>query len=424
MQTGSGEKNGVFYGWVIVFVSTLALAVSNGLTTLGIAVFSKPIREEFVGSGVVPQNEAESMIAAAGYLTFLLAGFFSPVTGFLIKRFSLKLLMIAGCVILGAALLLHSQATTPTMVYVSRILMGASLGFVGVMPNVVLVSHWFRRLRGTALGIVLTGTSIGGFLVPLIATPLLLNYGWRNAMIAVSLLVWVVLLPAIVFLVKTFPVEKGQFPDGDVATADQTVVDAKDLPGLTLGKALQTPVFWIFALCAAAVFYSIFMTTQQFVLYLQTPRIGVSALTASYYLSALFAVSVAGKFFFGWLSDRFPPQRVMLLCCTVMFLATFVLLGLNSYNAVIFIVVFGLGYGGTFVLLQLMVAEFFGQKEYGKILGVIVMIETIGAAIGGRVTGYLADQDGGDYTRAFYGVIISTGFALALTLILNRKRKY
>lgn len=424
MDKRTGDKNGFFYGWTIVFVATLALAVSNGLTTLGIAVFSKPIREEFVGNGTVPTGEAESMIAAAGYLTFLLAGFFSPVTGFLIKRFSLKLLMIAGCVILGAALLLHSQATTPTMVYVSRILMGASLGFVGVMPNVVLITNWFRRRRGTALGIVLTGTSIGGFLVPLIATPLLINYGWRNAMMAVSLLVWVVLLPAIIFLVKNFPADSGQFVDGDTAPDEHTQVNPKDLPGLSLGKALRTPVFWTFALCAAAVFYSIFMTTQQFVLYLQTPRIGVSPMTAGYLLSLLFAVSVAGKFFFGWLSDRFPPQRVMLLCCTVMFLATFVLLGLNTYNAIIFIVVFGLGYGGTFVLLQLMVAEFFGQKEYGKILGVIVMIETIGAAIGGRVTGYLADQDGGDYTRAFYGVMISTGFALVLTLILNRKRKY
>jgi MFS family permease len=191
-----------------------------------------------------------------------------------------------------------------------------------------------------------------------------------------------------------------------------------------LRRAIGSPAFWVFALCAMAIFYPIFVTTQQFILYLQTPRIGITPLLAGYLLSTLFAVSVAGKFFFGWLSDLFRPQRVMLLCCAVMFLSTFILFGLNAGNAIFFIVLFGFGYGGTFVLLQLLVLEFFGQREYGKILGVIVMIETIGAAIGGKVTGYLADADGGDYTRAFYGVIISTGFALALVFILNRKRMY
>jgi MFS family permease len=421
MGTHQREKTGPFYGWTIVFVATLALAVSNGLTTLGIAVFSRSIREEFVAGGIVPQSEAESMIAAAGYLTFLLAGFFSPVTGFLIKRFSLRSLMVTGCVILGSALLLHSQATSTAMVYLARILMGVSLGFVGVLPNVVLVSNWFHRLRGTALGITVTGTSIGGFAIPLIATPLLINYGWRSAMMLVSLLVWIVLLPLVVLLVKNKPEDIGSLPDGASEIPEQAETD---LPGVRLAHALTTPAFWILALCSMAVFYSIFVTSQQFILYLQTPRIGVTQLIAGYFLSTLFAVSVAGKFFFGWLSDRFPPQRVMLLCCAVMFLSTFILFALNAGNAIFFIILFGLGYGGTFVLLQLLVAEFFGRREYGKILGVIVMIETVGAAIGGKITGYLADADGGDYTRAFYGVIISTGLALFLVAILNRKRFY
>jgi sugar phosphate permease len=431
METRGEEKKGIFYGWVIVLVATLALAVSNGLTTLGIAVFSRSVREEFVAGGVVPLNGAESMIATAGFLTFLLAGFFSPVTGYLIKRFSLRLLMIAGCLVLGGALLLHSQAQTPSVVYIARILMGASLGFVGVMPQVVLVSNWFRHRRGTSLGIVLTGTSLGGFAVPLIATPLLINYGWRTAMMLMSLLVWLVLLPAIIFLVKNRPQEMGQYPDGDLPADDapndddgSDIGDGETGSGFTLGRALATPVFWVFALCAAALFYTIFVVTQQFILYLQTPKIGFSPSAAGYFLSILSAVSMGGKFLFGWLSDRWPPPRVMLVCCAVMFASTFIFLNLNAGNAIFFILIFGIGYGGTFVLLQLLVAEFFGRREYGKILGVIVMIETIGAAIGGKITGYLADADGGDYTRAFYGVIISTGFALALTLILNRKRFY
>src|SRR5204863_9074604 len=141
-----------------------------------------------------------------------------------------KPLMLVGCVLLGGGLVLHSQAATAEMVYLARFLMGASLGFIGVAPCVVLVSNWFDTGRGTALGIVLTGTSLGGFLIPLFAAPMIANYGWRNAMLAVSALIWLVLLPAIMFLVRERP--GTQLPD--VASAVATETD-----GLTLSEAIR-----------------------------------------------------------------------------------------------------------------------------------------------------------------------------------------
>ena len=131
------------------------------------------------------------------------------------------------------------------------------------------------------------------------------------------------------------------------------------------------------------------------------------------------ALSIGGKFLFGFLSDRFSPTRVMLFCCALMFAATLVLFGLSAGTVLYFLVPFGLGYGGTFVLLQRLVADYFGTRDYSKILGAITVIETIGAAIGGAITGYVADLNGGDYGRAFYGVIIATGAALVLTFALN-----
>src|SRR4029079_19282302 len=131
---------------------------------------------------------------------------------------------------------------------------------------VVLVSRWFDERRGTALGIVLTGTSLGGFLIPLIAAPLIARCGWRTAMVSVSLLVWLVLLPCIVLFVNE--------PENRSNGAHGTYSEAT---GLLLRQALRTPLFWAFALCAALVFYPIFVTSQQFILYLQSPKIGISA---------------------------------------------------------------------------------------------------------------------------------------------------
>jgi MFS family permease len=401
-------KSRYFYGWVIVAVSTLALIVSNGLAIGGLPPFYKPLRDEFVAIGAVDSSFAESFIANCANITFLMSGVFSLLGGWLITRYRLKPLMLIGCVLLGGGLIIHSQAGSQSMVYLARFLMGASLGFIGVAPNVVLVSNWFQVGRGTALGIVLTGTSLGGTLIPLIAAPLITAYGWRNALLAISALVWVVLLPAIVFLVKERRVEVN-------VTGKITPID-----GMTLNEAIRTPLFWVFGLCAALVFYPIFVTSQQFILYLQSPKIGVSAGMAAFAQSALFAVSIGGKFLGGFFSDRFTAVRVMVFCAMVMFAASLVLLSLDAGNALLFLLPFALGYGGTFVLLQRLTADFFGRREVGKILGMITLIEVIGAAIGGRITGYLADQAGGDYTTAFYGVTIAAGFAFVATVVIFR----
>ncbi len=407
------SRPGISYGWVIVAVATFALVVSNGLSIGGLPPFYKPIREEFIAIGAVDGGNAESFIATSANITFLISGVFSLVGGWLITRYRLRRLMLAGCGLLGGGLILHSQATTVETVYLARFLMGASLGFVGVAPCVVLVSSWFETGRGTALGIVLTGTSVGGFVIPLVAAPLIANYGWRTAMLAVSSLVWLVLLPAIMFFVREAENRTHTTHESDVSHKTETQVD-----GLTLAQAVKTPLFWVFGLCAALVFYPIFVTSQQFILYLQTPKIGVSAETAAVAQSALFAVSIGGKFLAGALSDKFRVMRVIVACAGLMFAASLVLLGLTAANSLFFLLPFALGYGGTFVLLQRLAADFFGRRDIGKLLGTVTLIEVTGAAIGGRITGYLADQNGGDYTYAFYGVTIAASLAFLATLAI------
>jgi MFS family permease len=402
------------YGWVILAVATFALVVSNGIAIGGLPPFYKAIREEFVASGAVDAARAESFIAVGANITFLMAGVFSLIGGWLLTFIRLKTLMLIGCVLLGGGLLVHAGAQSIEAVYLARLLMGASLGFVGVAPAVVLVSQWFREKRGTAIGILLTGTSIGGVLIPLIAAPLIAAYGWRLAMVGISSLVWLVLLPAVLFLVRE---NREIIPVGvDVVAAEQT-----------FGQTLKMPLFWVFGLCAALVFYPIFVTSQQFILYLQSPKIGLSLQTAAFAQSALFAVSIGGKFLAGFLSDKVRPVLVMVLCAFVMFAATLVLFGLTASTALLFLLPFAFGYGGTFVLLQRLATEFFGRSEIGKVLGALTLIEAIGAAVGGRITGYLADQAGGDYTYAFYGVAIAAGLAFLTTLVIfalsqNRER--
>lgn len=425
-------QNRFFYGWIIVAIATLALLVSNGLSIGGIPVFSEWIRNDLLASGAIKPENAQTVVANFGVFTFLVAGFSAPFAGYFIQKFPLKHLMLVGCLILGAALIIHSQATTVGVIYLTRVMFGIALGFVGVLANTVLVSNWFVRLRGTALGITLCGTSFGGVIIPLMATPLIKNYGWRTAMICVSLLIWLILIPAIIFLVKQKPQDIGLLPDGDREEEEKgrrgeeeqnfdkdQKSKTKDLPGMTLFEAMRTPIFWVFALCAMLIFYPLFVTTQQLILYLRTDKIGMEPAAAASMISILSGLSIGGKFLFGFLSDKISPTRVIFICCLVMFAGTLFFLDLTAANVLFFVLPFGLGYGGTFVLLQRLIADYFGAKDYPKILGVVTVIETIGAAIGGRITGAVADANGGDYTQAFYLLIIATGAALLLTVVLN-----
>ena len=191
------------------------------------------------------------------------------------------------------------------------------------------------------------------------------------------------------------------------------------LSGYTFGEALKSPVFWVLGLCAALIFYPIFTISQQFNLYLQN-TVGVSKETASIAQSILFVTSVGGKFFFGWLCDRFPTRMVIMICCGVMFLSTLMLLGFLTPGTIfVFLIPFGLGYGGTFVLIQLLTVESFGLKDIGKILGAITLIETFGGFLGSVITGRLASANNGDYTLAFYGVTVAAGLAFLSTFLVN-----
>jgi sugar phosphate permease len=404
-----------FYGWLIVAVSTLAMLVTNGLAVGGLPVFFKPLLTDL---GITDR----AVIGTATAFTFLIAGGIAPVVGHLIGRFNLRALMTAGCVLLGTGLFVYARAAGTGQIYAAHVLLGLGLCFAGLLTNTVLVSNWFRRKRGVAMGIVITGTSLGAMLIPQLARPLIEKYDWRFAMLAVSGLVWFILLPAIWLVVRVHPRELGLEPDGTAADApveSQPNVAPAQLPGLTLGEALRTPLFYVFSLCAAMLFYAILAVVQQLNLYLQSPRIGMSLSAAANIQSTMGAASIAGKLIFGWLSDRFPKVRVNMVCCGTLCLAGALLLSLTPASAFPFALAFGFGYGGAFVLVQLMVAECFGLRELGRILGVITIVETIGGALGNYLTGRLA-QAAGDYSAGFVAVFGATLIAFLAALLLLR----
>src|SRR3954470_21101920 len=100
------------YPWMIVAIATLALIVSNGLSIGGLPPFYKPMREEFVALGAIDPTHAESFIAYAANITFIMSGVSSLIGGWLLTQYRIKPVMLIGCVLLGAGVIVQYQAVS------------------------------------------------------------------------------------------------------------------------------------------------------------------------------------------------------------------------------------------------------------------------------------------------------------------------
>ena len=398
----------VIYPLVVIATATVALIVSNGLAIGGLSVFFKSVQTDLVASGSVPADSIQSSFSVGPALTIMLAGLLAPLGGFLIGAIGLKRVMLIGCALLGGGLFLYSRSGGIYEVYAAHALLGISLCFIGVVPCSSFVSKWFDKNRGLALGIALTGTNLGAMLVPMIAVPLIAQYQWRDGMLYSSGLVWLVLLPLVLLFVR----------EPSVGT-EAKHSEGSEVTGATFFEAIKTVRFWLLALCAALLFYSIFAVLQQFGLFMQSERLSYDLVGVRNFLFTLSLWTIIGKFAFGFVSDRISALVVFVVSVALMFASTLMLWDVTQETTWRFGALFGMSYGAAFVMLQMIVADLFGKREYPRILGALHFVQTIGGAVGLLVTGYVADLNQGDFAPAFRILILVMGLALLLAVSLK-----
>jgi MFS family permease len=403
-------SNPTAFAFVIALVALLMLVVSNGLAIGGIPVFFKPIQDSLIESGAVSSSDIQSAFAIGPMITIMLAGLVAPISGILIGRIGFKSVLTIGCLLLGVGLAVYSTADSLALVYLSHAFLGLALCFIGVVPASSLVSAWFAKGRSAVLGIVLTGTNFGAILVPLMATPLIVARDWRFSMQMVSLLVWFLLLPLVIFVVRS---------KGTSEIERQEVEE-----GATLTQALSDMRFWFLALAAAAIFYCIFAVLQQFNLFMRSERFGLGPEAVRDFQVTLAVATIAGKFALGFLADYLGSIRTAVFGALLMLASTSMLWFINIDLIETFAIAFGFSYGGTFVILQIIARDLFGKRYFPRILGSVHFIQTLGGAAGLYITGYLADLYSGDFTTAFkvLAPIMLGAFLLLSILFLSDKR--
>ncbi len=324
----------LYYGWVIAFCAMVALWVTNGLIIPGITAFDPSLLEEF--------GLSRGTLKFRDLITFALAGLLGPLAGALADRYGVRRFMIFGAALLAVCLVLYGRISSAAHMYAIHALFAVVLATCGLIVAIMLVSNWFVAKRGTAIGITLVGTSLGGMFFPRFATGLIAEHGWREAFMLEALFP-VGLVAVVALLVRNQPSDKDLEPYGGLATPS----DGGKIEGLDFWPALKTPTFWALAFAAMTTFFSILGFQANLFLHL-TVDMKLSPEHGAHGLTLLFGLALVGKFVFGFLADHLHQKRVFLGNIAVMLAGAVLLATMDPGLLWAAIELFRLGWGGLY----------------------------------------------------------------------------
>ena len=397
------QRTKVFYGWYVALVAMLTLLVSNGMTITGITIFDPAILKEFGWS--------RGDLKFRDLLQLGLSGLMAPFVGILADRMSIKKLMMCGLALLSACVIAYSQMTSLTQLYLINVGTALVLALCGLVLNVLIVSRWFVQKRGTALGLTLVGTSLGGVIFPRLGAGLLQTHTWREAMLLeASIPLGMLVILALVS--RDSPADMSLRALGSEESSDFQVA----ITGMAYGDAIRTRTFWILTFCAMTTFYCILAAQAHLVLHLTA--MGWPLTKAAGGVGILFTMGLVGKFLIGYLADKVERRRVFLSNISVMLVGALCLASMQEALLWPFILVFGLGWGGLYTMLQLTCMDSFGTRAGGKILGTITVLDALGGGMGIWLTGVLFDRSK-NYGTAFALIAALVFLALLAALALQ-----
>ncbi|MFC2034277.1 MFS transporter, partial [Chloroflexota bacterium] len=297
------KRKKIFYGWWMVIASGL-LVFLDGSMHYGFTVFFNPIRQTFGWTAAVT--------SIAFTIRRLEGGIVSPLSGFLLDKLGPRKMMLFGWIVVGLGYFLMSRIDSLWTFYGTFLLVGIGISFGSVMIVNVALSHWFVKKRSRAITLVYIISGTCGIVVPLLNW-LIIEYGWRDALVIISITMWVIGLP-LCSLMRHKPSQYGYLPDGEknetVERLDSNSENSSpQIESVSAREALKMPVFWLLTL--AFLFQqmgtsSIYIHLVPYLESVQFPTVLAATVVTGMTLSSLL-----GRLAFGLIGD-FTDKRYLL----------------------------------------------------------------------------------------------------------------
>jgi len=402
-------KKRFFYGYIIVFVLFIIQILMVGPRN-SFGVFINPLTTEF--------GWTRALVAGAFSISTLIAGISSIMMGMVNDRLGPRIVLTICGILIGAGLMLMYFVVSPWQLYLFyAVLIGVGTG--GLMsPQMSTVCRWFIKRRNIMTAMLMVGGGLGGLIAPPVITWIIYTHNWRDAFLVTGIGVFILMIIAAQFL-KRDPSKVGQVAYGE--ECERPGRAPSGISGLSLKQALQTKEFWIFGVLLFCYGFCISTPAVHIVPY-AIDR-GISPASAAMILAVMSIALPLGSIIIGFVADKIGSRRMLIICeCFSLGVMLFLLPVKSAWVLDIFVVVLALGAGGVGVLQATVVAELFGLKSNGIILGVNSFVLTFGSALGAFTAGSLFDAKG-NYQSVFLlcGVLVVA--AIIMAIFLNRIRK-
>ena len=401
-----------YYPWLMALLGMMVLMVSNGLIVTGLTVFDESLLKEFGWS--------RGELKLRDLITLVLAGWMAPFLGAVIDRVGPRKLILAGLALLSILYAAYANIHSLIHIYLIHVGFAAVLVAAGLNVVVIFVSQWFHTNRGTAIGIALVGTSLGGMVFPKLGVHMMQSMDWRTAFLWQAAVPLVAMLVA--YLFARSPRPGGILPwgaDKMVAATGAAPVGVGGRPDLTYSQALRTRTFWALSITAMATFFSIMAASAN--LFLHMRDLGFTPQQAGNGLGVMFGLAMVGKFVFGMLGDLFPAKRVFLFNLAIMAFGALILMTMRADLLWYALILFGLGWGGLYTMIQLLAVTAFGLSAAGKILGTITLLDATTAGLGIWLAARIFDVTG-SYKPAFQLIFVLIVLALLAATLVRDER--
>ena len=400
-----------FYGWWIV----AATFITFGLST-GVPYYNMPLFYDYF---MRDMNASRAEITFGFPLAALLTLWIGPMV---LHRFSPRKLILVGTGLTCIALCGFGQLASSLMIYYAMYVVYTVGYFIsGPPPHQIIVSHWFRRNRGMAMGILYVGIGVLGSAGTFLLKYLINHYDHHVALTALGLLC-LLAWPVVLFAVKDKPSDIGQNPDGDEVAPAETKVVSK-----TYKELLGSYSFWLLLLGSLCSIGSIGAVNFHMKLVFRDQGFTNDAQVLEAASLATILVlwsSIAGRLSIGYFADRFPKKWVMFGSYFVTAATIPLLLHVrpeSNFYLYAFAILFGFGMGADYMMIPLMAADRFGVNSVARAMAVILPVNTIGQTWFPYLVSHLHRWMGG-YSGAMTVVLLVSLFgALAIMMLPKRK---
>ena len=400
-----------FFGWWITAAAFVTFGLAVGIPYYNIGFFYDYFQREFQWS--------RADITLGFPLAAALTIWFGPVV---IHRFRPRKLILVGTVLTSIALAGFSHMGGALAVYYGFWVV-YTLGYIlsGPIPHQIIMSHWFRKKRGMAMGIVYVGVGLVGALGAKLVKPLTEGMGFRSALLVIGLIMFVA-WPLAFFIERDKPSEMGQFPDGDDVAPAENKIEAR-----SIGYLCSQWTFWMLLIGSLCSIGAIGAVNFHMKLVFQDAfrQAGIEGGSAQSRLNTLWSdaqfgilcSSIAGRLLIGRLADMFPMKYVMTVTYFIVAGAIPLLLHVTpDSNPYVFAIVFGFAMGADYMLIPLMAAKQFGVNSLARAMAVILPVNTIGQTWVPYGVAWLREHFGsyGTAMSAVLGLAIVGAMAIAV----------